>query len=718
MSKLIIIIFTFSIILFLSIGIDIPNVNAQSVPDWVKNTAGWWATDAISENEFVNAIEYLVKAGIIQVENYPNYENIPDWLKNNPSWVEARNSTNTSFENFDISYLKQELNVCEDCTISINQHGFRGTEFFKEKSNDVYRIFAVGGSTTHGATLVNDNETWPAFLQQIVDEKIIDNKIQIINVGIMAATTESELVMISEKIVKFNPNMIIMYDGWNDSYNLPLEHSIDNWKSICKLGNDQNFETIIIIQPILGSGNRILTEQEITLFNSSKDKNIQNLEMLEKYSSSLNELDKHCTKTANFKNIFDYIFSPIFVDSGHTSTLGNKIIAENVFNLLENILMDNEQSNSLQKINYLKYSSITKNGIFAPNADFSNNNFSNMILKNSIFDMSDLSSANLLNVDLSNSRLYSVNLVNSNLIGANLSNSNLSYANLSGLDLSDTDLSETILIGANLSNTKLGNMNFEGRDFEQTKLDYQDFSYRNLLKSNFKNSSFNESNLQNTNLSKSIFIDVDLTKITNKSLKDTDITETVFSYSNLSNIKFPTEFKFPTFYRANLNDSDFSNSSSIGTIFFGTQLQNANFENSNFSIIQETKTFENALELTQEEIRNKISIHPIVMLTKLTPDGNNLHVEYLIYNYFMNANLENANMKNTNFIFTDFTNANLRNVDLSNSNLNSVFFKDANLEGANLEGANLEGANLEGANLEGANLKNAVLNCISHEICN
>ena len=26
----------------------IPHVNAETTPDWVKNTAGWWATDAIS----------------------------------------------------------------------------------------------------------------------------------------------------------------------------------------------------------------------------------------------------------------------------------------------------------------------------------------------------------------------------------------------------------------------------------------------------------------------------------------------------------------------------------------------------------------------------------------------------------------------------------------------------------------------------------------------
>ena len=38
-----------------------------SVPDWVKNTAGWWADGSISENEFVNAIEHLVKTGTIIV---------------------------------------------------------------------------------------------------------------------------------------------------------------------------------------------------------------------------------------------------------------------------------------------------------------------------------------------------------------------------------------------------------------------------------------------------------------------------------------------------------------------------------------------------------------------------------------------------------------------------------------------------------------------------
>ena len=71
------------------VGIIIPSAFAESVPEWVKNTAGWWATDAISETEFVNAIEFLVKENIIQVnvtETSGTSQGVPDWIKNNAGW--------------------------------------------------------------------------------------------------------------------------------------------------------------------------------------------------------------------------------------------------------------------------------------------------------------------------------------------------------------------------------------------------------------------------------------------------------------------------------------------------------------------------------------------------------------------------------------------------------------------------------------------------------
>ena len=36
------------------------SAQSDAVPSWIKNTAGWWADDQISETEFVNSMEYLI----------------------------------------------------------------------------------------------------------------------------------------------------------------------------------------------------------------------------------------------------------------------------------------------------------------------------------------------------------------------------------------------------------------------------------------------------------------------------------------------------------------------------------------------------------------------------------------------------------------------------------------------------------------------------------
>ena len=39
----------------------------ESIPDWIKNNAEWWSQGLITEDDFVNGIEFLVKNGIIRV---------------------------------------------------------------------------------------------------------------------------------------------------------------------------------------------------------------------------------------------------------------------------------------------------------------------------------------------------------------------------------------------------------------------------------------------------------------------------------------------------------------------------------------------------------------------------------------------------------------------------------------------------------------------------
>lgn len=74
----------------LMMGIFAPSVYAQSIPSWIKNNAGWWADGIISENEFVQGIQFLIKEGILVVpqtgESAQTSDKIPEWVKNNAGW--------------------------------------------------------------------------------------------------------------------------------------------------------------------------------------------------------------------------------------------------------------------------------------------------------------------------------------------------------------------------------------------------------------------------------------------------------------------------------------------------------------------------------------------------------------------------------------------------------------------------------------------------------
>ena len=61
-----------------------------------------------------------------------------------------------------------------------------------------------------------------------------------------------------------SPDLVSIYDGWND---LRSNHSdkdvLDNWNSICNLGQKNNFDVIISLQPIAGFGEKNLSPREL-----------------------------------------------------------------------------------------------------------------------------------------------------------------------------------------------------------------------------------------------------------------------------------------------------------------------------------------------------------------------------------------------------------------------------------------------------------------------
>jgi len=95
---------------------------------------------------------------------------------------------------------------------------------------------------------------------------------------------------------------------------------------------DKNFDTIVVIQPMVGTGNKILTQQETEHY--LKKPSLKKLELYPTYQEKLEELNNKCTTTADFTKIFDQVQGPVYFDYAHTSQLGNKIIAENFYELI------------------------------------------------------------------------------------------------------------------------------------------------------------------------------------------------------------------------------------------------------------------------------------------------------------------------------------------------------------------------------------------------
>jgi len=772
--------------LVLSGTIFTPSAIAENVPNWVKNTAGWWSTDLISETEFVNAIEYLIKIGIINIESSKSPEliaemwvngdisdnelltnvehfieigsipipvnsiiktsQLPDWLVNNAGWWTARILTNSDFS-FNPEYVSKGLYPCIELSTDVacftktyNSYGFRGAEFEMQKHDVDFRVFTVGGSTTFGAAS-DDDETWPAHLQQIINEEITDQNVQVINAGMQGAESESEYDLIKNKLTTLDPDLIIMYDGWNDSSTMSAGETIRNWESVCKLGKSNGFDTIIIVQPLASTGNRVATDQEIInrFFNAESY-----LQKSQQYVDSFDELDDVCTKTADFRRIFDYVQEPIFWDGGHMTSFGNKVIAKNAFSLISPTYFDKTYS--------VIHNQPEESVVYAVGANLTGKNFDNLDLQNAVFDKADLSNTSFKNANIDGARFAFTNLSNSNLFdrtdlsninltgivlpnaslkGKDLTGANLSYVDLSEQDLSGVNLSDTFLLRTNLSGIDLRTTLLTNADFRYSYLDDTEllnsllvnnhFDYASLKNNNFvgkdlSGSSFHQvkldgSDMQNTKLVESSFVQVDFTKIKNKSLAGADLSSSSFAHSNLSGVDISDVISYRTnFWKANLSGVDFtgvSNTSINGSLFIETNLSNSNFEGVTLSPKEIfTTTLKNKAHLKNLDVKdlmkNLFGSLPNIRIISIEVNGNDLVLGYVFLNSFSGANLENTNFKNADLRFTNFYQTTLTNADLSGADLSRAFFTDADLTNANLDGAILDGA---------------ILTCKNHPIC-
>jgi len=278
-------------------------------------------------------------------------------------------------------------------TININSYGFRGPEITQRNQEGTFRIFVVGGSTTFGSGSTSDETTIPGYLQKKFISADLDLNVEVINAGVGHATSTTEKITIKHMLVDFEPDLFIIYDGFNDAYKRqignvepyvgtwqenkseknPLKFATypfyrtpfvvyniffkpyleppgspaptdndriskvvsrwkNNWIEICELGEKKGFMTLLTVQPIVGAGNKSLTPYESLHIPKTED-HLATLKVLNGLAESLTELDHVCEETADLRNVFDNVTGPIYTDEVHVSDRGNEIMADKLFEL-------------------------------------------------------------------------------------------------------------------------------------------------------------------------------------------------------------------------------------------------------------------------------------------------------------------------------------------------------------------------------------------------
>ena len=121
-----------------------------------------------------------------------------------------------------------------------NSKGYRGPLVALEKPPGTYRILLLGGSTTHGF-YVNDEETIDAHLRRILSERYSGIQFEVVNLAYDGYDSYQLLLRLQSDGVRFNPDMIVINEGINDVRNAHIsdlkfyDPRTNGWREVLRL---------------------------------------------------------------------------------------------------------------------------------------------------------------------------------------------------------------------------------------------------------------------------------------------------------------------------------------------------------------------------------------------------------------------------------------------------------------------------------------------------
>jgi len=99
-----------------------------------------------------------------------------------------------------------------------------------QKPVDTYRVIILGGSTVMGAEVPRPSQNIVGMLQKGIRERGLmgpnGKRVEVINAGVGGYNSAQEYLYLVSDLIQFRPDLVIAYDGWNDS-----EYNFKNYPS-------------------------------------------------------------------------------------------------------------------------------------------------------------------------------------------------------------------------------------------------------------------------------------------------------------------------------------------------------------------------------------------------------------------------------------------------------------------------------------------------------
>jgi lysophospholipase L1-like esterase len=102
--------------------------------------------------------------------------------------------------------------------VTINRDGFRGAEWRHDKPPGTRRVAVLGGSAAFGTGASGDEQVFTVPLEAELDRRarLHGSRAEVWNAGAVGYDSTQELVLLATRLVDLAPDVVVLFDGWND----------------------------------------------------------------------------------------------------------------------------------------------------------------------------------------------------------------------------------------------------------------------------------------------------------------------------------------------------------------------------------------------------------------------------------------------------------------------------------------------------------------------